>query len=83
MVVGSNVSSANDVIHYYDSKLLMPHINGLRDSIAMIDDGLHSIIPLDKFQVVVSLPSILCGHTTAVTVTPGIFIIQEDEAHIP
>lgn len=47
----------------------MPPVNGFRDSIEMIDEGLHSLISIHNFSDVVSASSVLTDNTTSLTIT--------------
>lgn len=53
-VIGRNVTRESDILHYDGSRVLFPPVNGDRDSMLLIDDGLHSYLDLSRFPAFVS-----------------------------
>lgn len=49
-VIGRNVTRASDVLHYGCSIILFPPLNGVRDSICMLEDGLHCLIDIVRLS---------------------------------
>lgn len=61
-----NLSRVSDVLHYPGSQILRHPVNRIRDTIAMIDDVIHSYISVSKFEMVYLSSSTSTGHTASV-----------------
>lgn len=51
---------------------MMPPVNGIRDSIKMIYDGLHSYVDIEKLKIVASPSCTLSGCPVALNTNPSI-----------
>lgn len=65
-VIDRNATRACDVLHFYGSKILMPLVDGFRDSIAICDDCHNYCVPLNKFLCNTSQSAVLTGNTAAI-----------------
>lgn len=53
-VIGRNVTGKSDNLHYDGSRVLLPPVDYVRDSLSLIDDGLHSFMDLTRFPAFAS-----------------------------
>lgn len=67
-VIGRNVTRASDVLNYSSSEILIPPVNGFRDSTKINDDGLHLFISLSILQLGLSASAVLSVYSTNVAV---------------
>lgn len=64
-VIGRNLTSKSDIMHYSSRRVLLPPLDGVRDSISSINDGLHSFIYLTWFLAFASASQhVALAHST-------------------